>query len=116
MSEPYLIRKHGLWYGRNSSGYVAAVYAADTYDEELARRVAKTDPRFIEAVPLRNHVKELLCARREIDEKLALFGPLPHPPEVAFAVSVVDTGVNWKEASEVERAWKIVKRYFGRTE
>lgn len=34
---PYVLKKHGLYYAHNSSGYVSSVFLAELYDEQHAK-------------------------------------------------------------------------------
>lgn len=38
---PYVLKKHGLFYAHNSSGYVSSVFLAELYDEQYAKNSAE---------------------------------------------------------------------------
>jgi hypothetical protein len=56
MNEPYLLRKHGMYYAHNNAGYVSRALMAEIYTKEHAEKYAKSHDD-IQAVPVSHAIK-----------------------------------------------------------
>lgn len=63
MDIPYVLKKNGLYYAHNSSGYVSRVFLAELFEENYAKRYAKNHDE-IDAIP----ITELLTDAEEVQE------------------------------------------------
>ena len=65
MSDVYVLRKNGMYYGHNSCGYVHNVFNAELYDKDYAVQHA-TRCAEVTAVP----ISELISNTEEIQEHI----------------------------------------------
>ncbi len=88
MSEPYVLRKNGMYYAHNSCGYVSRVELAELYTKEYAEhQVSQCDD--LSAHPVTNlisdvgHIDNVIDRLEAMKEAIEIKKPVDHDGEPA---------------------------------